>query len=70
MNLQQTVQAQALLKIEGLCVEGRQPNGGWATIVHDLNVEVCRGQVLALIGESGAGKSTAALAALGYTRPG
>lgn len=58
------------LSIEGLSVEGRTPSGQWATIVRSVDVEVKRGQVVALIGESGAGKTTVALTALGYCRPG
>jgi len=43
--------------------------GGHA-IVSDVSFDVPRGQVLALIGESGSGKSTTALAMMGYCRYG
>ncbi|MBN35752.1 MAG: ABC transporter [Rhodospirillaceae bacterium] len=60
----------ALLRIEDLIVEGRPPSGIWVETVHKCSVDVNAGEVVALIGESGAGKTTVALAALGYTRPG
>ena len=58
------------LSIQGLSVVGRSPSGEWLPIVHDANVEIRKGEIVALIGESGAGKTTVALAALGYCRPG
>ena len=59
-----------LLRIEGLCVEGRPPGGDYSPIVKDINITVNAGEVIALIGESGSGKSTISLAALAYARPG
>jgi peptide/nickel transport system ATP-binding protein len=53
-----------VLCIEGLCV--RAASG--AAIVEDISLELQRGEVLGLIGESGAGKSTIGLAALGHAR--
>ncbi|MGV1958879.1 ABC transporter ATP-binding protein [Agrobacterium sp. 22-224-1] len=41
-----------------------------ALIVENVSLRIERGSVLGLIGESGAGKSTIGLAALGYVRPG
>jgi len=40
------------------------------TIVHDLSFAIAPGEVLALIGESGSGKTTTALAMMGYARTG
>jgi len=40
------------------------------TIVHDLSFAIAPGEVLALIGESGSGKTTTALALMGYARSG
>ena len=39
-------------------------------IVKGISFNVFPGQVVALIGESGSGKTTISLAALGYTKPG
>ena len=39
-------------------------------IVDDVSFDVARGEVLALIGESGSGKTTIALALMGYARSG
>ncbi|MGD9741002.1 MAG: ABC transporter ATP-binding protein [Dongiaceae bacterium] len=59
-----------VLQIAGLSVEARDPGGRWFPTVHAASVNVEPGEVVALIGESGAGKTTLALAALGYVRPG
>lgn len=59
-----------LVEFCDLCIEGRLPNGRWKTVVSDINFQVECGEVVGLIGESGAGKSTIALSALAYTRPG
>lgn len=61
--------ANPLLQIAGLYVDGRS-GGVWQSIVEDVQLMVGRGEVLGLIGESGAGKSSIGLAAIGYTRPG
>ena len=60
----------ALLEIDNLWVEGRPPGGEYQPIVKGVSLSVNRGEVLALIGESGSGKSTICLAALSYARPG
>jgi len=58
-----------LLKIRGLKIEGRSDET-WTQIVNGIDLELDRGEVLGLIGESGAGKSTVGLAAMGFTRDG
>jgi peptide/nickel transport system ATP-binding protein len=59
----------ALLEIADLTVEARHP-AGWVEVVHRASVTIEPGEVVAFIGESGAGKTTLALSALGYSRPG
>jgi peptide/nickel transport system ATP-binding protein len=56
--------------VSNLCVTVRGPDGASLRIVDDVSFEVARGEVLALIGESGSGKTTIALALMGYGRGG
>jgi peptide/nickel transport system ATP-binding protein len=58
-----------LLAIRGLRIEG-QSDDTWHEIVKGIDLTLRRGEVLGLIGESGAGKSTIGLAAMGYARAG
>src|SRR5260221_11883692 len=60
---------QILLEIRGLRIEG-QSDDRWNEIVKGIDLTLRRGEVLGLIGESGAGKPTIGLAAMGYARPG
>src|ERR1700761_6093043 len=64
--------AQVLLSIEALRIEALQSSAGKQSrpLVEGITISVERGEVLCLIGESGAGKSTVALSAMGYVRPG
>ncbi|MAF07295.1 MAG: ABC transporter [Acidiferrobacteraceae bacterium] len=45
-------------------------DGEWKPIVNGLSMDLHKGEIVGLIGESGAGKSTYGLAAMGYTKPG
>lgn len=58
-----------LLKVRGLKIEGRSDET-WNQIVNGVDIDLHKGEVLGLIGESGAGKSTIGLAAMGFTRDG
>jgi peptide/nickel transport system ATP-binding protein len=58
-----------LLAISGLHVEGFS-HERWHPIVRGVDLSLKRGEVVGLIGESGAGKSTIGLAAMGYAKPG
>ena len=58
-----------LLNIKNLVIEGYSDEH-WIGIVHGIDLTLHRGEVMGLIGESGAGKSTIGLAAMGFTRDG
>lgn len=60
---------ETLLDIRGLRIDGFS-NDRWHPIVRGIDLTVQRGEVVGLIGESGAGKSSLGLAAMGYTKPG
>ncbi len=58
-----------LLTIRNLKIEGRSDET-WNPIINGVDLDLNRGEVLGLIGESGAGKSTIGLASMGYARDG
>jgi peptide/nickel transport system ATP-binding protein len=58
-----------LLEVRDLQIEG-ESDEVWRPIVKGVDLTLKRGEVLGLIGESGAGKSTMGLAAMGYARGG
>jgi len=58
-----------LLNIKNLIIEGYSDEH-WVEIVHGIDLTLHRGEVMGLIGESGAGKSTIGLAAMGFTKDG
>ena len=58
-----------VLEITGLKIEAKA-NDQWSQILRGVSLTIRKGEVLGLVGESGAGKSTVGLAALGYLRPG
>ena len=64
-----TSNQELLVKIRGLKIEGRADET-WNEIVHGVDLDLHKGEVMGLIGESGAGKSTIGLAAMGFCRDG
>jgi peptide/nickel transport system ATP-binding protein len=57
-----------LLEITDLRVSARGEDGGESEIVKGVSLAVKAGEVMGLIGESGSGKTTIALATMGYAR--
>lgn len=58
-----------LLSVHDLCIDGYSDEK-WHKIVRGISLTLARGEVLGLIGESGAGKSSVGLATMGYAKPG
>ncbi|MBS9717614.1 ABC transporter ATP-binding protein [Pseudohalocynthiibacter aestuariivivens] len=61
--------SELLLKVRDLMIEGRSDET-WNPIINGCSFDLNKGEVLGMIGESGAGKSTVGLAAMGFTRDG
>ena len=59
-----------LLEVDQLKIDALKDDGILTPIVKGVSFNVKPGEVVALIGESGSGKTTIALSALGYTKPG
>jgi peptide/nickel transport system ATP-binding protein len=57
-----------VLDIRGMRVAVRTDAGDGPVLVDDVSLQLRHGEVIGLIGESGAGKSTIGLASMGYTR--
>ncbi len=70
MSEQRITSSQAVLEIKHLSVEARDKRGVTTSIVNDVSFSVGAGEVVALIGESGSGKTTVSLAAMGFARAG
>ncbi|HSG57332.1 MAG TPA: ABC transporter ATP-binding protein, partial [Paracoccaceae bacterium] len=58
-----------LLTMQDVWIEGRSDET-WNPIINGVSLRLDKGEVLGLIGESGAGKSTMGLAAMGFCRDG
>jgi peptide/nickel transport system ATP-binding protein len=59
-----------LVEVQNLRVAARNEFGGETLIVKDVSFSIAPGEVVALIGESGSGKTTIALSVMGYARGG
>ncbi|WP_199541101.1 ABC transporter ATP-binding protein [Paraburkholderia kururiensis] len=59
-----------LVEVRGLRVVGSADGSAETPIVRGIDFDVARGEVLALIGESGSGKTTIALSLMGHARSG
>ena len=64
-----TKKKDVLLKIRDLKIEGYSDET-WVPIIKGVDLTLHRGEVMGLIGESGAGKSTIGAACMGYARDG
>lgn len=62
--------ATPMVSVENLRITANSDDGQEITLVSDIRFTVQKGEVLALIGESGSGKTTIALALMGYARHG
>lgn len=59
-----------LVEIRDLKVEATTDTGRRVEIIKGVSLDVAEGEIVALIGESGSGKTTIALTMMGYARPG
>lgn len=59
-----------LVEIRDLKVEATTDSGRRVDIIKGVSLDIAAGEIVALIGESGSGKTTIALTLMGYTRSG
>ncbi|MCA1490403.1 ABC transporter ATP-binding protein [Ensifer sp. NBAIM29] len=59
-----------LVEIRDLKVEATTDSGRRVEIIKGVSIDIAEGEIVALIGESGSGKTTIALTLMGYARPG
>ena len=65
-----SVEKKVVFEAKNLCINAVRDDGSELPIVKGVDFQVREGEVVALIGESGSGKTTIALSALGYCKPG
>jgi peptide/nickel transport system ATP-binding protein len=59
-----------LVQIRDLKVEATTDSGRRVEIIKGVSLDIAEGEIVALIGESGSGKTTIAMTLMGYARPG
>lgn len=59
-----------LVEIRNLRVEATADSGRQIEIIKDVSLDIAEGEIVALIGESGSGKTTIAMTLMGYARQG
>lgn len=59
-----------LVEVRNLKIEATTDAGRLVEIIKGVSLDIADGEIIALIGESGSGKTTVALSLMGHTRPG
>jgi peptide/nickel transport system ATP-binding protein len=59
-----------LVEVTNLRIEAKTDAGRLVEIIKGVSFDIADGEIVALIGESGSGKTTVALSLMGYARPG
>ena len=66
----ESMEKEVLVEVKDLRISATNDDGVEIPIVKGVDFTIHKGEVVALIGESGSGKTTISLAALAYTKPG
>jgi len=59
-----------LVEVRNLKIEATTDAGRVVEIIKGVSLDIADGEIVALIGESGSGKTTVALSLMGHARPG